>query len=201
MNCSERPELNKELDADTFREYYWLKEELVSFCRSSGIPSSGGKTELSDRIYGFLKTGIVISEPRHSKSRRTSADIGQITPETIIEDGLVCSEKHRAFFKEQIGNSFSFNVAFQKWLRSNSGKTYADAVEAYRLIKEKSKAEKTVIGSQFEYNTYIRAFFEANKGRPLEDAIRCWNYKKSLPGHNRYEDTDLKALEDRSERG
>ena len=201
MNCSERPELNKALDADTFREYYWLKEELVSFCRSAGIPSSGGKTELSDRIYSFLKTGSVMPEARPSQRRRTSADTGQITPDRIIEDGFVCSEKHRAFFKEQIGNSFSFNVAFQKWLRSNAGKTYAEAVEAYRLIKEKSKAEKTVIGRQFEYNTYIRAFFEANKGRPLEDAIRCWKYKKSLPGHNRYEDTDLKALEDRQEKG
>lgn len=30
---SERPELNKKLDAKTFKEYYWLKEELVDFCR------------------------------------------------------------------------------------------------------------------------------------------------------------------------
>ena len=30
---SERPDLNKELDAKTFKRFYYLKEELVSFCR------------------------------------------------------------------------------------------------------------------------------------------------------------------------
>ncbi len=30
---SERPELNRNLDGNTFRSYYYLKEELVSFCR------------------------------------------------------------------------------------------------------------------------------------------------------------------------
>ena len=38
-------------------------------------------------------------------------------------------------------------------------------------------------------------FFEANKGRSLDDAIKCWKYKKSMPGHNRYEDSDLSALD------
>ena len=29
-----------------------------------------------------------------------------------------------------------------------------------------------------------------------EDAIKCWKYKKSLKGHNKYEDSDLIALKD-----
>ena len=33
--------------------------------------------------------------------------IEEITLDTIIEENFVCSEKHRAFYKEQIGNSFS----------------------------------------------------------------------------------------------
>lgn len=48
---------------------------------------------------------------------------------------------------------------------------------------------------QFEYNTYIRDFFEDNQGRSLEEAITCWKYKKSLQGHNRYEQSDLVALD------
>lgn len=51
------------------------------------------------------------------------------------------------------------------------------------------------IDKQFEYNTYIRAFFEDNKGKSLEEAIICWKYKKSLQGHNRYEKSDLIALD------
>ena len=86
-------------------------------------------------------------------------------------------------------------MAFQKWLKSNAGKTYADAIVAYNEIKNTKKPGKKDIGSQFEYNTYVRDFFEDNKGASLEDAIKCWKYKKSIKGHNKYERTDLKALD------
>ena len=64
-----------------------------------------------------------------------------------------------------------------------------------RDILERKKSEKSAIGRQFEYNTYVRDFFADNKGRPLADAIKCWRYKKSLQGHNRYERSDLQALD------
>lgn len=86
-------------------------------------------------------------------------------------------------------------MTFQKWLKANSGKTYGDAIDAYYEIKRTAKQGQTVIGKQFEYNTYIRDFFADNKGTSLDDAIRCWKYKKSLKGQNKYERSDLKVLE------
>lgn len=189
---SERPELTTELKSKEFLEYYYLKEELVYFCRENGLPASGGKTELMERIAYFLDTGKVSA----AKTVRTQKHkISTITRDSIIESDFVCSELHRAFFKREIGESFSFNVAFQKWLKSNAGKTYADAIVAYNEIKNTKKPGKKDIGSQFEYNTYVRDFFEDNKGASLEDAIKCWKYKKSIKGHNKYERTDLKALD------
>lgn len=41
---SDRPNLNKELGGKTFRSFYYLKEELVDFCRENNLPVSGGKT-------------------------------------------------------------------------------------------------------------------------------------------------------------
>lgn len=189
---SERPELSRELDSRSFRSYYYLKEELVAFCRQNNLPVSGGKIELTDRIACFLDTGTV---SQATVKRKSSVLVGEITEETIIESNIVCSEKHRAFFQEKIGKSFSFNVLFQRWLKANAGKTYKDAIEAYRQILEEKKNSKTTIDKQFEYNTYIRDFFEANKDKRLEDAITCWRYKKSLKGHNRYESSDLIALD------
>lgn len=187
-----RPELNNVLDGKTFLKWYWLKEELVGFCKSNDIPATGSKTELTERIAYFLDTGKV---PEVTRNRRVSNKVTAITLDSLIEPDFVCSEVHRAFFKEQIGASFSFNVAFQKWLKTNTGKTYREAVAAYSEILANKKNNKTVIDKQFEYNTYVRDFFAANKGRSLEDAIRCWNYKKCQPGHNRYEDSDLSALQ------
>lgn len=188
----ERPILNKNLDSKTFRDFYYLKEELVNFCRENGLPVSGGKLELTDRIAYFLDTGEVLPVLAPKKK---AAGISTITLDTKIESDFVCSEKHRAFFKEHIGPTFSFNVAFQKWLKSNNGKTYQEAIEAYYQIIENKKKGKTKIDKQFEYNTYIRDFFADNQGRTLEEAIQCWKYKKQLKGHNRYEKSDLSAIE------
>lgn len=189
---SERPELDQITDGATFRSYYFLKQELAEFCRNHGLPVSGGKAELTDRIACFLDTGQILQTPA---KRKVPANVGTITKQTLIEPDPVCSEKHRTFFTEQIGKSFSFNVPFQKWLKSNAGKTYGDAVEAYYQILEEKKKRKPAIGSQFEYNTYIRDFFADNPGRSLKEAIVCWNHKKSLPGHHRYERSDLAALD------
>jgi dTDP-glucose pyrophosphorylase len=191
MKKEERPELNIKLDGKTFRSFYYLKEELVDFCRENSLPVTGGKIELTDRIAHFLDTGE-ITEPFSTKKKTNS--IGTITEDTVIEENIVCSEKHRAFFIDKIGMGFSFNVMFQKWLKSNAGKTYGDAIKAYYEILEEKKKVKSKIDKQFEYNTYIRDFFDDNKDRSLSEAIICWKYKKSLRGHNRYERSDLSAL-------
>ena len=74
---NDRPVLDKNLDGDSFRKWYWLKEELVDFCRENGIPASGGKTDIADRIAHFLDTG----EVKKAASRRNSVskDIGTVT--------------------------------------------------------------------------------------------------------------------------
>ena len=189
-----RPDPESQPDGQSFREYYYLKEELVAFCRDHHLPASGGKQELTERIACFLDTGKVL-QPAEKRPAAHRTAVPDLTRSSIIEDGFVCTETHRAFFKKEIGNSFSFNVQFQQWLKSNAGKTYGDAITAYHEILEAKKTGKSSIGKQFEYNAYIRDFFADNPGKTLEDAIRCWKYKKSLKGHHRYERTDLAALD------
>lgn len=186
----ERPDLDKNLDSKTFRDFYYLKEELVDFCRKNGLPTSGGKLEITERIAHFLNTGDILPI---SRVKRETTKTSTIEKNAKIESDFICSERHRAFFKENIGSSFSFNVGFQKWLKSNSGKTYEDAIAAYYQVLEDKKKGKSEIDKQFEYNTYIRDFFADNPGKTLEEAIQCWKYKKTLQGHNGYEKSDLVA--------
>lgn len=186
-----RPEINEIKNSKTFREYYYLLSELKDFCKDNGLPGSGGKQEITDRIAYFIDTGEVL-RPKAKLTQKTRTDT--LTPESIIEPNIKCSDLHRAFFKDAIGNKFTFNVAFQNWLKQNAGKTYADAINAYHDILKGAKDNPTVISKQFEYNSYIRAFHTDNPGMKLKDAITCWKYKKSLPGHNEYEKEDLSAL-------
>ncbi len=189
---SERPDIRTLADSTEFREYYYLKEELVSFCREKGLPVSGGKPELTERIARFLDSGEIPDVKKPHKASGKPASDGGFSSDSIIGENVVCSEKLREFFRREIGDSFSFGVPFQKWLRANPDKTLGEAVAAYREIKKDKN--KTDIDKQFEYNTYIRDFFADNKGLTLNDAIKCWKYKKSLRGHNRYERSDLSAL-------
>lgn len=192
---AERPKLEKELDPEVFRDYYYLKDELVKFCRKEGLQTTGGKIEITDRIAHYLETGErLVTKKTYTSLTSYTGSIGIISLDSRIEPNFKCTENHRAFFKEEIGEGFKFNVAFQKWLKENTGKTYQDAVDAYYEIQKMKQTKRTTIDRQFEYNTYIRDFFDDNKGRPLSEAIACWKYKRSLPGYNKYEKEDLKIL-------
>lgn len=51
-------------------------------------------------------------------------------------------------------------VPFQRWLKENAGRTYGEAIEAYKeIMRRKSRGDATEeIGVQFEYNRYVRDF-------------------------------------------
>lgn len=184
-----RPDLDVGLRPEIFREYYYLKEELQAFCQEQGLAKSGSKAELNERIEHFLRTGEKLVKPMKKKrTLRTE----ELTLESMIEENIVFSEVHRAFFKKELGDSFTFKVAFQNWLKQNAGKTYREAIAIYPEIAAQ-KPKK--IDSQFEYNTYVRDFFSDNKGRSLQEAIACWKYKKAQPGSNKYQSADLSALD------
>lgn len=51
----ERPKLNKELNAKVFRNYYYLKEEMINFCRINNIPCTGSKEDLSEKLRLFFQ--------------------------------------------------------------------------------------------------------------------------------------------------
>ncbi|EOH72424.1 MULTISPECIES: DUF6434 domain-containing protein [Enterococcus] len=184
-----RPKLQAGLAPEVFSEYYYLKVELQDFCQEQGLAKPGSKADLNQRITHYLRTG----ERLASKSSEKKVFREEyLTLDSLIEQGIVFSEKHRAFFKSELGDTFVFKVAFQNWLKENAGKTYREAIAIYPEIAAR-KPKK--IDSQFEYNTYIRDFFADNRGRSLQEAIACWKHKKALPGSNKYHVQDLSALE------
>jgi len=56
-----RPNLDKNLSIKDFQDFYWLKKELVTFCRKIGITSAGGKINIANRIKKYLNTGEIIT--------------------------------------------------------------------------------------------------------------------------------------------
>jgi len=193
-----RPKLSTRLDANEFLEYYWLKNELLVFCREQKLPVGGNKQEITRRIATWLDT----RQPPRAEKRSTRPastfdwQSEHLTKKTKITDSYKNTQNVRRFFKLEIGNEFSFNVTFMSWINSNSGKTLGDAIVQWEKIKQERAAPgfKPKIAPQFEYNTYVQAFMQDNPNRSRADATSCWKKKKGLRGHNRYEKHDLEFL-------
>ncbi|MFP7494825.1 DUF6434 domain-containing protein [Terribacillus saccharophilus] len=179
-----RPELTRMTKAEDFLDYYWLKEELVQFCRVNELPVSGSKMEITARIESFLRNGT-IEKPKQKQSRRRKKTADVLSRSTIITEEHRCSQHVRAFFKKEIGEHFHFSTYIQNYFRENIGKTYEDAIAAWHEeeIRKKDPAYKKDIAPQFEYNRFIHNFFSnpANIGKTRSQAIDAWNKKKSRP--------------------
>lgn len=184
-----RPELKKDLDVKEFRNFYWLKEEIQTFCRENGLAASGSKIEITERIAVFLQTGEIQKPLKKRKSPSKEAISTELNLDTVITKNHRCSQTVRAFFKSEIPK-FHFSTYIQNYFKENVGKTYRDVANAWHEEEKRKKdpTYKKQIGPQFEYNQFIRDYFadRKNKGKNREDAIKAWNVIKKLPGSNKY---------------
>lgn len=195
-----RPILNKSISTKDFQDFYWLKKELSKFCKEESLGSTGSKVELSNRILLYLKTGktqIVTPKKKVKPNSMFDWHKESLRLNTIITDNYKNTQNARRFFIDQIGNHFKFNVKFMNWMKSNSGKTLKDAVNAWKRIKIESKnsSGKKDIAAQFEYNKYLRDFLAANPNSNRAIGIRLWNIKKTRRGDNVYRSDDLELID------
>ncbi len=191
----DRPILDKNISLTDFNDFYWLKEELIKFCKDNHIPSTGGKIEIADRIRSFISTGNVTLNKAKTVKKKSSFNWSTetLTVNTTITDNYKNGENVRAFFIREIGTHFSFTVIFMDWIKQNIGKTLGDAVKEWNKINElkKDKNYTSEIAPQFEYNRYMRAFLEDNPNLSSKDAMKHWKLKRTKRGTNEYERTDL----------
>ncbi|MTH54930.1 cytoplasmic protein [Bacillus mangrovi] len=184
-----RPHLNAGLNPDTFKDYYWLKEELQSFCRENGLSASGSKIEISRRIEAFLRTGEILKPLKKHSSNGAMNSTSILNLDTVIAENHRCSQQVREFFKTVIP-AFHFSSYIQNYFKTNAGKTYRDAVNAWHGEEARKKDPSYVksIAPQFEYNQFTRDYYAdpENKGKSRGNAIAAWNEVKKLPGSNRY---------------
>lgn len=54
-NLKERQKLTSKLPSEKFNQTFWMKWELVEFCKINNLKKSGSKSELKGRIFAFLK--------------------------------------------------------------------------------------------------------------------------------------------------
>ncbi|MEQ9301354.1 MAG: DUF6434 domain-containing protein [Cyclobacteriaceae bacterium] len=196
-----RPKLDNHISIKDFREFYWLKKELLAFCREEGLKKTRSKLEIATRIGHYITTGNKKMERRTFRSAPTSRfdwQSAELSPETRITDNYRNTENVRLFFEKKIGKHFKFNVKFMNWMKVNHGETLLTAIEVWKRMAVESKANTTpkAIAPQFEYNQYMRDFLVANPNMDREVGIKLWNMKKAMRGENTYHQADLKLIKE-----
>ncbi|MDD2853878.1 MAG: DUF6434 domain-containing protein [Desulfuromonadaceae bacterium] len=174
-----RPSLTRFLSIQDFRSFYWLKVELLSFCRANALATTGSKENLQLRVEVFLRSGVAPTDQPYSKTRKSKNQMPkELLRETVISGGWRCSQALRAFFEQEIGSHFHFNEIMRDFIKHGEGKTLQEAIYAWKADRQGPKVSKE-IGMQFEYNRHIREFFQEHHGAALAEAIQAWKANKA----------------------
>ncbi len=192
-----RPDIKNIETGDELKLWYWLKQELVDFCKLTQISYVGSKFDILDRIAEALYKGIIKPKKATLKVKPTSNFLwskSQLNLETVITDSYTNGQNTRKFFKEHCGDKFHFSIPFMDFMKNNCDKTLHDAVNEWHKLNEKGKDKnfKSEIPAGNQYNKYLRDFFADNPSMTVQQAREYWKLKRSLPlGRHIYERTDL----------
>ncbi|MDR2974593.1 MAG: SAP domain-containing protein [Propionibacteriaceae bacterium] len=176
-----RPALTRELAGAEFARWYWLKDELVSFARSVGLPSSASKDVLTRRITAFLD-GVPFAEPARKPPSGAQLRSG-LTAGTVIPVGQRCSQVLRAWFEIQIGPGFHFDAHMRAFIAAADGvRTLGDAV-AHWLDTRACPVE--TIDPQFEYNRFTRLWRRDHPDGRRSDLLAAWQVYRNQAADER----------------
>lgn len=193
-----RPALAGIRSGAELRRWSWLKSELVDHAKSLELRSTGGKFTILDRIAHFIDTGEH-NWPGDVKTKSRSKfdwHCEELTPETEITDSYRNSQNVRRFFKAHLGEGFKFNIAFMDWMRTNAGKTLADAIDEFKR-RESDRAPgvyQSQTASHNQFNQYSRDFLAGTTNLGGTDARQGGARKRQQPsdsGRHVYKRSDL----------
>jgi hypothetical protein len=173
----QRPALSKTLSAAEFESWYWLKSELVSFCRSQGLGTGGSKEEMATRISAHLS--FRPPPPHQAKRTATSKMPDEFELSSVIGSGWRCTQPLRRFFQSHVGTSFRFNEALRTYISTGSGRTLNEALAHYN---QSISAGPRPIAKQFEFNNHMREYRTLHPGSTHAEAVSAWWAKRGKAG-------------------
>ncbi len=96
-----RPPFEAIKTSKDFTQWYWLKAELVTFCKTAKLPYGGSKTELTECLAFKLDNPNKVA-PIRKKVKTTSKfnwAKADLKPQTIITDSYTNGPNSRRFFR------------------------------------------------------------------------------------------------------
>jgi hypothetical protein len=170
-----RPRLTRSLPLAEFERWYWLKDELIVFCRTHQLQTSGSKPELAARIVTLLEGGA----PSHTRiARRVAIMPHTFHASTVIGDGWRCSPALGAYFRTVCGKRFRFNAAMRTFIHTGTGRTLREAAACYWQSVASGLPPKAII-PQNQYNQHTRDYHAKHPGATRAEVIAAWKAKRA----------------------
>jgi Domain of unknown function (DUF6434)/SAP domain-containing new25 len=192
-----RPLISTITTGKELKRWYWLKEELVAYCKKVSINYSGAKFEILDRLANALDNKPMLAKKSERPTSLFDWSKEPLSLRTRITDSYRNGPNVRKFFIENCGAKFHFSIPFMKWMKENESKILKDAINEWKRLDKLSKDKnfKSIIPPNNQYNQYIRDFFLDNPNKKMKDARLCWKKKRQLPmERHKYEKDDLKLI-------
>lgn len=171
----DRPVFSRELSADEFRRWYWLKSELVAACRLLRVSPTGSKPELTERILAALSGAAI---PANTPRRTRGAMPTCFTLETRIGEGWRCNAALGQFLRAHVGRGFRFNAAVRAFVHTQVGQPVSAIVACYRSSIVPG-APKPALPPQFEYNRHMQSYAREHPGATRAEVLAAWKDRRA----------------------
>lgn len=117
-----RPIISNITNGESLKSWYWLKEELVAFCKANKLDYSGVKFEILEKVANFLDGNDTLQKDSLKASSKFDWHSAFLNTNTIITDSYKNSQNVRKFFMLHCSESFHFSIPFMHFMRTNIGK-------------------------------------------------------------------------------
>lgn len=202
----DRPPLKPGVGPDVLDHYYWYMQELVVYCREHGLPSSGQKHEVLERVRRHIEgKPLQRRVAKFAASRPAAVPAGELTLDTRVDSSYKCDARTRAFFQSVIGPRFHFTAHLQQFRRGQpeGSLTYGDLASEWLAEEErrKNKDYRSSLMHTWEYNRFVRDYMQdkpRNEGKTLKDAAKAWSRLRESRGPRDYASSIGKTSDDGS---
>ena len=185
-----KPTLTNTLPATVFKQHYYDKKELVKFCRSVAISTSGLKNDLNNKIELYLRTGQISAEKPKKNIAIPDSNTG------LSLNKIVVSYKSdldtRRFFMKHIPEFTGFSALVQKQTKQRLADgeefTYGDIIEMHKnFLKNKAAGKVTTVAhDSCQFNQFY-IDYSHDLSHKVHAAKEAWILIRESPGEKTYQ--------------
>jgi len=187
------PPLSKALTVKQFNEHYYDKKALMQFCRLVGLPSSGAKPVLNQRIAHYLATGECLSMPKSIRFGGADSEGGLSLDKPVVH--YKSDVATRRFLEAHVRGLKRFSAKVQKDIKEALAHetliTYGDVVKMYHEhLADQAHAKKHHLATRVthgacQYNQF--AIDYAHDDEPKVHTLKeAWSLVRYAAGENTY---------------